>query len=306
MTATVFAVFAGFVAVLNPCGIALLPGLVSLSPASADTGPTRRPTARDARVGLILTAGAVGVFGVVAVPIALGAQLVAAAIPWVGFTLGVAMAVLAALVLAGKRITVPGRVFRAAGKQGQGGAFLVGAGYGVTSLGCGLPLFLAAVGAAVGAAVAAGGRFAAVAVVVAYAAGMAVALITLAIAMAAIRDSVIRLLGRAHSVMRWVNGALLLLAGGYLSYYWTAVLFTSVETRSRDPLITAIAGFGQMVQRWLDTDAGGWVLAAVIVAAAAAALRRLWRWARTEPTPHRTADVSECDCTQTTDKVASS
>ena len=115
----------------------------------------------------------------VAVPIAWGAQLLVAAVPWVGFTLGVAMTMLAVLVLAGKRIALPGSVFRASRQHGQRGVFLVGAGYGVTSLGCGLPLFLAAVGAAV----AAGGR--AVEVVAAYAAGMAVALITLVIGMAA-------------------------------------------------------------------------------------------------------------------------
>lgn len=230
------------------------------------------------------------------------AAITAAAVPWVGFTLGVAMALLAVLVLAGKRIALPGHVFRAVGQQGQGGVFLVGAGYGVTALGCGLPLFLAAVGAAV----AAGGRFAAVAVVAAYAAGMAATLMTLAIAMAAIRDRVIRLVGRAQSLMRWVNGALLLLAGGYLSYYWATVLFTSMETRGRDPLITAIDRFGRLTQRWFDTDAGGWVLVAVIVASAAAALRWLWRRARTERTPHQTADTVECGCSQTTEKVISS
>ena len=146
-----------------------------------------------------------GHLGVVAVPIALGAQLVAAAVPWVGFTLGVAMAMLAVLVLAGRRIALPGSVFRARGQHNQGGVFLVGAGYGVSSLGCGLPLFLAAVGAAV----AAGGRFAAVEVMAAYAAGMAVALIMLAIGMAAVRGTVIRLVGRTQARMRWINRALL-------------------------------------------------------------------------------------------------
>jgi hypothetical protein len=176
-------------------------------------------------------------------------------------------------------------------RRGQRGAFLVGAGYGVTSLGCGLPLFLAALGAAV----AAGGRFGAVAVVAAYAVGMAVALITVMIGLAAIGNTVTRLVGRSQSLMRWINGALLLLAGGYLTYYWAAVLFTSLETRSRAPLFTTIDRFGLIAQRWLGTDAGGWVFAAGIVVAAAVALRWLWRWARTEPT----TPAPECDCSQT-------
>jgi cytochrome c biogenesis protein CcdA len=289
MTVTIFAVLAGALAVLNPCGIALLPGLLSLTP--ADARHDRSLSASAVRTGLILTAGAVATFGVVAVPIALGAQLVAAAVPWVGLILGVAMTILAVPVFAGRRIALPGMRFGENRGQGQRGAFLVGAGYGLTSLGCGLPLFLAALGAAV----AAGGRFAAVPVVAAYAAGIAVALITVTIGVAAIRDTVTRLIGRSQSLIRGINGALLLLTGGYLTYYWAAVLFASVETRSRDPLITAIDRFGLIAQHWLDTSAGGWVLAAGIVAAAAVALRWLWRWARTEPaTP-----AAECDCAET-------
>lgn len=291
MTATIFAVLAGVLAVLNPCGIALLPGLLSLTPTSADTRHGRSVRAPAVKTGLILTAGAVATFGVVAVPIAVGAQLVAAAVSWVGLILGVAMILLAVLVLAGKRIALPGMRFGENLRQGQSGTFLVGAGYGVTSLGCGLPLFLAALGAAV----AAGGRFAAVAVVAAYTAGMAVALITVMIGIAAIHDAVTRLVGRSQSLMRWINGALLLLAGGYLTYYWAATLFTSVETRSRNPLTTTIDRFGLIAQRWLDTDAGGWMLAAGIVVAAAVALRWLWRWARTEPT----TPAPQCDCAET-------
>jgi cytochrome c biogenesis protein CcdA len=286
MTVTIFAVLAGALAVLNPCGIALLPGLLSLTP--ADARHDRSLSASAVRTGLILTAGAVATFGIVAVPIALGAQLVAAAVPWVGFTLGVAMTILAVLVLAGRRITLPGTGFSENRQQDQHGAFLVGAGYGVTSLGCGLPLFLAALSAAI----AAGGRLGAVSIVAAYAVGMAAALITLTVGMAAMRDRVTRLVGRSQSLMRWINGALLLLAGGYLTYYWAATLFASVETRSRDPLITAIDRFGLLTQRWLDAGAGGWVLAAGIVAAAAVGLRRLWRWARTEPT----STGAECGC----------
>jgi cytochrome c-type biogenesis protein len=291
MTVTIFAGLAGALAVLNPCGIALLPGVLSLTPTTADARHDRSPRAPAVRTGLALTAGAVATFGVVAAPIALGAQLVAAAVPWVGLILGVAMTLLALFVLAGKRIALPGMRFGENRQQGQRGVFLVGAGFGVASLGCGLPLFLAALGAAL----AAGGRFAAVAVVAAYAAGMAVALITVMSGMSAIRDTVTRLVGRSQTWMRWITSALLLLAGGYLTYYWAALLFTSAETRSRDPLVTTIDRFGLIAQRWLDTSAGGWVFAAGIVVAAAVALRWLWRWSRTEPT----IPTAECDCAET-------
>lgn len=122
MTNTIFAVLAGVLAVLNPCGIALLPGLLSLTPTTADARHDRSLRTPAVRTGLILTAGAVATFGVVAVPIALGAQLVAAAVHWVGLILGVVITLLAALVLAGKRIALPGSDFRAQRQYGQRGA----------------------------------------------------------------------------------------------------------------------------------------------------------------------------------------
>jgi hypothetical protein len=59
------------------------------------------------------------VFAVVGVPVALGAGQLANTIPWVGFAVGVAMALVAIATLAGRQVSlaVPTSGMRAAGRR---------------------------------------------------------------------------------------------------------------------------------------------------------------------------------------------
>lgn len=135
-----------------------------------------------------------------------------------------------------------------------------GAGYGIASLACTLPLFLALVGASLGAR----GRDSLL-VFAAYALGMALVLTALSIAAAFARQGLGRSLGRLMPNMNRVAGALLILAGAYVSYYWLRLEFGDNATLANDPVV----GFGTRFTARLEVLAredGGLVLAVIATA----------------------------------------
>jgi threonine/homoserine/homoserine lactone efflux protein len=146
-----------------------------------------------------------------------------------------------------------------------------GASYAVASLGCTLPLFLSVVA---GRPNATSGAL----TVLAYGLGMGLVLTTLALALALAREPLVQRLSAARRHVDRVAGALLVLAGAYLVWYW-------VESLSADARTTTGSGPLPVVDRWSSALAGrfgSWgsglalVLAAVVAGAGllAAAGRR--------------------------------
>jgi cytochrome c-type biogenesis protein len=264
---------------VNPCGFPLLPAFLSYYVGAREERLPSAPNriAQGIAGGLLVTIGFVGVFAVAALPVALGVGLVADAVPWTGMALGIALVALGALAVSGRavRVYVRNPVTAASGSRGRA-LVLFGVGYGIASLGCTLPLFLAVVGAAVGA-------VGTVAVFAAYAAGTALMLVTFAVAAALLREGIGRALRRALPHMNRVGGALLCVAGAYLTYYWTRLEFGSSATLADDPIVSGVSRFTARVEV-LASERGSLVLgtAAVIVAVALAVA--LWRWRRSDAT----------------------
>jgi predicted N-acetyltransferase YhbS len=150
---------------------------------------------------------------------------------------------------------------------------LFGIGYGVASLGCTLPIFLAVVGAAASGA-------STVLVFAVYGAGMALVLTALSVGAALLREGLARGLRRLLPYMSRIAGALLMAAGGYLAYYWYRVGFGPAATLADDPIVVFVTRFTSRVQTSAEGD-GAWVLAAaglVVAVAIAAVLRRRVTW----------------------------
>jgi hypothetical protein len=151
---------------------------------------------------------------------------------------------------------------------------LFGVGYGLVSLGCTLPVFLVAVGAALTTT----GPLAALTVFGAYALGMAVVLLALSISAGLLRHGLARALRRALPHLRWINGSMLLAVGGYLAWYWAAVLFAPAATRADDPLVRFAQRSAALVHRWADAGGGRWLLLGAAAVVAVAVLVALWQW----------------------------
>src|SRR5262249_33024722 len=150
----------------------------------ADEDKLPRTTTRVAQglvVGGLVAIGFLGLFALIGLPISFGAGAIARAVPWAGLATGVLLAAVGLVALAGVSVRSPVRFHVAVRRERHLGAMLLfGVGYGAASLGCTLPIFLVLIGASLG-----GGKLA---VFLGYGTGMAVVLMTLAVAVALLRE----------------------------------------------------------------------------------------------------------------------
>lgn len=219
-----FAFGAGMVATVNPCGFVMLPAYLTLYVSDQDAA-AQVSAGRRLSKGLLVSAslglGFVVLFGTVGVVISAGAQQVASIFPWIGFTLGFIMAGLGAYLLAG------GKLYTSAASQAASrigdprdvslrGYFLFGVSYAVASLSCTLPIFLGLISSSL----ATGGFFSATGQFLAYALGMAFVIGVMTLAIAACKGALVSHLRRAMPYVAPFSAAVLIIAGGYLVFYW--------------------------------------------------------------------------------------
>jgi cytochrome c-type biogenesis protein len=273
------ALVAGGLATVNPCGFPLLPAFLSFYVGAEERRLPRAPSriAQGLLVGLLVTAGFVGVFAAVGLPITYGAGAVADAVPWAGLAIGVVLAFAGLLALAGGRLSlrIPNPV-RVAEERRLSTMLLFGAAYAIASLGCTLPLFLALVGASLGA----GGAGESLGVFVAYAVGMATVLMALSLGAALAREGLARGLRRLLPHMSRIAGGLLLVAGGYLIYYWLRLELGPTTTLADDPVVGFVTRFTGRIQALAQEDGRVIVIAAASVVALALAVV-VWQVSRT-------------------------
>jgi len=218
-----FAFVGGVVATVNPCGFALLPAYLMrrIHPGSG----TSRTAAvlRAITVGATTTAGFIVVFGIVGGLISAGVYGLMPLMPWAGFLVGIANVVAGLLIIAGRvphfRIAPPHPSHPVSSRSGD---FLFGVGYGVASLSCTLPIFLSVTGTAI-----TGSFTVSLLTFLSYAAGMGTVLMTLAVAATTASRSIPNRFRPLGSTSNRISGAMLILSGVYITYYWGSPLLTS-------------------------------------------------------------------------------
>jgi cytochrome c biogenesis protein CcdA len=276
-----FAFVAGTVATVNPCGFALLPAYLARRVGAEDgTGRSADAVSRALLVGLVTTAGFMLVFGTIGTSIGLGARELTHALPWAGLVIGTALVLAGAAVLLGGhlRLRLP-QLGYGRSRGGMQGDVLFGIGYGTASLSCTLPIFLAATGGAVTGSLAGSALS-----FVAYAAGMGTVLTALAVAAALSQQGLARALRRVVPYVNRGSGALLMLAGAYVVYYWAFFLLPGSDTRTRGrSLINQGESLSSQAATWLSSSTGHTVISALLGLLAALALWALARWVLRAP-----------------------
>lgn len=230
---------AGVLSTLNPCGFALLPAYVSYTVKqrtdTATDGPTDGPQTswhrilRGGLLGLPLAAGCLLIFLVAGGVLALGGRLLVHLFPWLAIIVGTGLVLLGGwTLLTGGALEMPwlGAVMTKLSPSRNVGqepaqqhtlraAWLFGVGYGLSSLGCTLPVFLLVVGTAI----TTSGVSGAALVLASYAAGMALVLLIVSVAAATVGDL---LRSTIFPLLRWVQpvaALFLIAAGGYIVFY---------------------------------------------------------------------------------------
>jgi cytochrome c-type biogenesis protein len=215
-----FALVAGALATVNPCGFVMLPALVAvqLQGTGGGTETIGRVAliARGVGFGLRATLGFVVVFGAIGAVVAVGARSLVRAFPYGGLAVGAILLAIGLWSLLGRRpLPLPGLGARPFGRAPLG-AVAFGAAYAVASLSCTLPVFLAVVGGTLFAE----GVAAAVVPFVGYAVGMGSVLLAVTLATALSAGALVRALRAAMPYVERLGALLLTGIGAYLVLYW--------------------------------------------------------------------------------------
>lgn len=240
MTALLATAFtAGLVATVNPCGFAMLPAYLGYFIGLDDENVDRSGAIRRAFViGGVVSAGFLVVFGITGAIMVAGIRSIATYIPWVALVVGLGLVGLGIALLRGFYLNV--RIPQVKGvrrEHNYRAIFAFGVSYALASLSCTLPIFLSLVAGTFTQSSFLGG----LAAFIAYGLGMSIVLLGITFAIALGKDSLIKRLRSASQHVNRLSGVVLILAGGFIVWYWSTVLFSGAETLSTNGLI-----------RWID------------------------------------------------------
>ncbi|MBI3953628.1 MAG: cytochrome c biogenesis protein CcdA [Chloroflexi bacterium] len=212
------------VSAVNPCGFAMLPAYVAFQLGEgAEAQGAYSVSGRALRavgMGLLVTLGFIAMFAAAGSAIAAGGRALIQVVPWVALVIGGGMVLLGLWSLSGRhlgilaasRVPVPAT-------RGWRAIFLYGLAYGVASLSCTLPVFLAVVGSVL----ASQGLAAGVGQFVLYALGMGLVLTVVSLATAFFREAVGRSVRLLLPYVERAGAVLLLLAGLLIIFYWLTI-----------------------------------------------------------------------------------
>ncbi|MEO8815766.1 MAG: cytochrome c biogenesis protein CcdA [Mycobacterium sp.] len=264
-----FALGAGLVAALNPCGFAFLPGYLGL--VITGSQGASRPTAL-ARAGVATVAMSAGfltvfgLFGLVISPLIASAQKY---LPFGTVLIGVLLIGTGGWLLTGRDISVilP-KSMGGAPSARLGSMYGYGVGYAVASLSCTIAPFLAVISTTFQQ----GSTLTGMLAFLAYAAGMSITVGVAALAVALAGASAGAALRRVLPHVGRIAGVIVLATGLYVTYYgYYELRLYFADGDADDPVIRAVG----RVQSWLADRVdvlGVWPLLGTITALVVAAL----------------------------------
>lgn len=220
-----YAFGAGMVAALNPCGFALLPAYLGLYLGDlndAERGPRLSRFARALLISATVTAGFVVLFGITGLILGSVTSSLTRIFPWLGLIVGVALVLLAGRMMTSEGIysslgeRMSARVSGAAHGRNVLGYFAYGVGYGLASLSCTLPIFLALAGGTL----TTDRLMSSLAEFVLYGLGMGLVITILTLVVALFKMAAVQRVRELGRFVQPVSSGLLLIAGGYIVYYW--------------------------------------------------------------------------------------
>ncbi|MDH3606001.1 MAG: cytochrome c biogenesis CcdA family protein [Acidimicrobiia bacterium] len=240
----IFAFAAGLLSTVNPCGFAMLPAYLSffMGLNEDDDAPRRVVVGRALKIGLMMSAGFVAIFGTAGLIIRFGGDAIqdsiADGLAWIALVTGAGVVALGVWLLMGNSLKVRVPNFRTNTKsEGAGTIFAFGISYALASLSCAFPIFAGVVAASFSQnAVEGVGSF------VAYAAGMAAVVMVLTVGLALGKDKLVHRLRRLSRVFDRISGVVLVVAGAFIVFYWTLVINSGENALSNNALTVWVEG----------------------------------------------------------------
>jgi cytochrome c biogenesis protein CcdA len=197
---------------------------------------------------LLMALGFVVVFGAFGLIITPLGTSVMAYMPALTVVIGLGMAVLGGLMLAGHEITLP-KIGKGAPTARLGSMFGYGLGYAIVSLSCTIGPFLAVTSATFRA----GSILTGIAAYLTYGLGMALVVGVLAVSVALAGTAVTARIRRILPYVNRIGGAILVLAGLYVAYYGVyELLLFHADGNVEDPIVDAFGRLQTVIAGWVD------------------------------------------------------
>jgi cytochrome c biogenesis protein CcdA len=258
-----FALTAGTLAAVNPCGFAMLPAYVVLFASKSGAPTPLTALRRSATAALMMTLGFVTVFGAVGVVLTPVASSIQRWAPYLTVVIGVVLCGVGIAMLTGRKLSLPLPGLRARAGGPASGLFpmyLYGLTYATTSLGCSLGPFLVVVGSTLRH----GDIGTGLASYLAYAAGMGLVVGVAGSAAVLAQRSGTRRAPRFRRLAASVGAVLVTLVGCYLAWYGIYEMRLRSGADVDDPIIRGAAGLQHSLAGWID-HAGPLGLTAVLL-----------------------------------------
>ena len=217
-----FSFLQGVLAFLAPCAVALLPGYIVafISRSGSDSDTTTR-LLRGLKLAMLSIAGIFAIYAVATILIISAAQMLKDYMIWVTIGMGSILIVIGILMAAGKSFSFTLNVNHASPKSEVAEAFVFGLAYAIGALGCLFPLFLIVATQAM----AAPSSWTGVGYFAAYFGGMSLMMIGTILMSVLARDIMMKYLRKILPHMEKVTGWLLIVAGGYVIYYQSFLMY---------------------------------------------------------------------------------
>ncbi|MEL7157213.1 MAG: cytochrome c biogenesis protein CcdA [Actinomycetota bacterium] len=240
----------GMVALVNPCGFALLPAYLGyfLGTNDGDDANESRIVAlnRAQVVGLSMSAGFLAVFGIMGLALAGVMSSIVGALPWVTLVMGIGLVALGIAMVAGYQplLSLP-KLEKGTGSRSTASMFLFGVSYALASLTCTIGLFLSAIGTA-----AAGATYAErVGGFVSYGVGMGLMATGLTLAVAFGKKGMVNGFRSLLPRINMISAVILVVVGAYVAWYgfWS----TDPINNPAGPVLWVEARQAEL-QSWID------------------------------------------------------
>lgn len=280
----------GMVALVNPCGFALLPAYLGffLGLDDEDDGSESRIVAlnRAQIVGLSMSIGFLVVFGLLGLVFAgLGSTIQQN--PWISTVIGVALVILGITMFFGFQplLKLP-KMEKGTGSRSMASMFLFGVSYAVASLSCTIGLFLSAVGTS-----ASGESFASrLGAFVSYGLGMGLLATALTLAVAFGKRGIVNRFRQLLPKINLISAVVLVFVGIYVALYgiWSTQILNDVESVTPwiDTIVRNAEEFQVKISEWIGdrTRVLGWSFLTLNLGLVVAGLiARRTEKSRTEP-----------------------
>ncbi len=245
----------GMVALLNPCGFALLPAYLGffLGLDEDDAGESRiRSLNRAQIVGLSLSLGFLAVFGILGLAFAGAIGSIGAALRFITLGMGVALVILGIAMLFGFQplVKIP-KLEKGTGSRSAGSMFLFGVSYAVASLSCTIGIFLSAIPSESSGATFLD-RFGAF---VSYGFGMGLLATVLTLAVAFGKKGIVNNMRSVLPKINLISAVILVIVGTYVALYgiWQIQLFRDVNSVTPwiDSIVTTAEGWQASLSQWV-------------------------------------------------------